>query len=184
VSRSRELLSALLGAQAGGHLASPPGFDGELGLGIPGVSGVSRGRTWDAAASARAPDLTGETVTFVALPDGTLVVDVEVPDDSLAPVADAIEEFLAPPYRAAAVRNEEDVWSAVAERIDLVELPGLEGNTVDLSVVAGIRELKVDDEPTVRSVASLDALVEEQGDVAVHGERVDGDLFAVDVFPL
>jgi hypothetical protein len=173
-----------VGAQAGGYLASPPGLDGELGLGIPGVSGVPRGRTWDAAASARAPDLTGETVTFVALPDGTLVVDVEVPDDSLAPLADAIEEALAPPYRAAAVRNEGDTWSAVAERIAVIELPGLEGDTVDLSVVAGHRELNVDDEPTVRPIPALDALTEEHGDVAVHGERVDGDLFAVDVFSL
>jgi len=173
-----------MGAQAGGFLAQPPGLDGEPGLGIPGVSGVPRGRSWDAAASAHAPDLTGETVTFVALQDGTLVVDDDVPDDSLAPVADAIEETLPPPYRAAAVRNEDDVWSAVAEAVVIVELPGIEGDVVDLSMVDGVRELTIDEEPTIRPIAALDVLTEEHGDVALHAERVDRDLFAVDVFPL
>jgi hypothetical protein len=37
-----------MGAQAGGFLAQPPGLDGEPGLGIAGVSGAARGRTWDA----------------------------------------------------------------------------------------------------------------------------------------
>ena len=31
---------------------------------------------------------------------------------------------------------------------------------------------------------ALDALAEEHDSVALHAERVDGDLFAVDVFPL
>jgi hypothetical protein len=184
MSRSRELLSALIGAQAGGFLAQPPGLDGEPGLGIPGLSGAPRGRTWDAVVSARAPELTGETVTFVALDDGTLVVDVDVPDGSLGSLADAIEEILPPPYRAAAVRNEQDLWSAVAEQTAVVELSGVDGDVADLTVMGGMRELRIDDEPTSRTVAALDALAEEHGDVALHAERVDGDLFTVDVFPL
>jgi hypothetical protein len=173
-----------MGAQAGGFLAQPPGFDGEPGLGIPGVSGVPRGRTWDAVASAHAPDLPGETVTFVALGDGTLLVEEDVPDDSLAPLADAVEQRLAPPYRAAALRNDGDVWAAVAESIAVVELPQIEGDAVDLSVVDGVRELTVDDEPTIRPLPALDAIADEHGDVSLHAERVDGSLFAVDVFPL
>ncbi len=39
-------------------------------------------------------------------------------------------------------------------------------------------------EPTTRSFAALDVLAEEHDSVALHAERVDGDLFAVDVFPL
>ena len=54
-------------------------------------------------------------MTFVALEDGTLVVDQDVPDDSLGPLADALEEMVPPPYRAAAARTEGDVWTAVAE---------------------------------------------------------------------
>lgn len=173
-----------MGAQAGGFLAQPPGLEGELGLGIPGVSGVPRGRTWDVVASAQAAELGGETVTFVALADGTLVVDDDVPDGSLAPLADAVEATLPPPYRAAAVRSGGDVWAVVAESVSVVEIPLAEGDIVDLSVVDGVRELTIDGERTIRPLPSLDALAEQHGDVSLHAERVDGNLFAVDVFPL
>jgi hypothetical protein len=184
MSRTKELLALLMGAQAGGFLAQPPDLDGSSGLGIPGFSGVARGRTWDAVASARAPELTGEAATFVVLEDGSVVTDEDVPDESLVPLADAIDEQLAAPYRAAAIRNDDDVWSVVAESVAIVELPGLEGDVVDLTVVAGERTLTIDDEPTIRPLPALDALAEEHGDVAVHAERVDGDVFAADVFPL
>ena len=177
MARARDLLDALADAQSDASAAEPA-------LGIPGFSGVSRGRTWDALVSAHAPDLTGDTASFVALDDGTLVIDDDVPDHSLGPLADAIEEMLKPPYRAAAVRSDGDAWTAVAEKITIVQLPGLEGDVVDLSVVGGTRELTIDDEPASRSLPALDALTEEQGDVALHAERVDDDLFAVDVFRL
>ena len=61
------------------------------GAAIPGVMGVGPGRTWDAVVAAHAPSLTGTSVTFVALDDGTLIVDEDVPDGSLAPLADALE---------------------------------------------------------------------------------------------
>ena len=184
MSRARDLLGALIAAQTGGFLGHPPGLAGEPGLGLVAIHGVPRARTWDAAASAHAPDLTGETVTFVALPDGSLVVEEDVPDGSLGPLADAIEATLPPAYRAASVRAGGDVWSVVAEAVLIVELPRLEGDVVDLTVVDGVRELTVDGDRTIRPIASLDALTEQHADVVLHAERVDGDLFAVDVFPL
>ena len=173
-----------MGTQAGGFLAQPPGLDGEPGLGIAGISGVPRGRNWDAVASARAPELVGEAVAFVVLPDGTIVVDDDVSDGSLVPLADAVEEMLSPPYRAAAIRSDKEIWSVVAEAVVIVELPQLEGDVAELSVVDGVRELTVDGERTIRPLPALDLLIEKYGDGAVHAERVDGDLFAVDVFPL
>lgn len=184
MSRGGELLAAFAGAQAGGFLAQPPGLDGEPGLGIPGVSGVARSRTWDVVASARSPGLVGDTVVFVVLADGTAVLEDDQPDDSLAPLAEAIEELLPPPYRAAAVRNEGDFWSAAAEAVVIVELPHIDGNTIDLSVVGGVRELTIDDEPVTQPVPALDLVTETHADVVVHAERVDGDVFAVDVFQL
>ena len=72
------------------------------GAAIPGVMGVGRGRTWDASVAAHAPLLTGQSVTFVALEDGTLVVTEDVPDGSLTPVAEQIEEMDASlPFRRA-----------------------------------------------------------------------------------
>lgn len=173
-----------MNANISGFLTQPPGFDGEAGLGLVGIHGVPRARAWDAAASARAPELVGETVTFVVLPDGTIVVDDDVPDGSLGPLADAVEETLPPPYRAAAIRHEGDLWTAVAEKVVIAEIPRLEGDTVDLTVVDGVRTLTVDGERTIRPLPALDVLTETHGDVAARAERVDDDLFAVDVFPL
>ncbi len=184
MSRSRDLLSALMSAQAGGLLAQPPVLDGNPGLGIAGVSGAPRGRTWDAVASAHAPELTGDSVTFVALDDGTLVVREDVPDGSLSPVADAIEEMLQPPYRAAAGRSEGDSWTAVAETVLIVELAGVDADEIELTVVDGERTLTLGDEQATRALPALDALAEEHDSVAIHAERVDGDIYAVDVFPL
>jgi len=181
VSRSRDLLAQLMGVQAGG---GPEMTDGDPVLGIPGFSEAPRGRTWDALTSAHSPDLPGDGVAFVALEDGTLIVDEDVPDGSLTTLADAIEAIIPAPYRAAAVRNDDDVWSAVAEKVSVVGLPGLEGDVVDLTVVGGTRDLSVDGEQATEPVAPLDALADEHGDVSIHAERVDGDLFAVDVFPL
>jgi len=154
------------------------------GAAIPGVMGVGPGRTWDSAVAAHAPDLTGESVTCVALEDGTLVVNEDVPEGSLTPVANQIEEMVPPPYRAAAARNEGDVWTAVAEAVHIVELQGVGSDEVELTVVGGERALTVDGEQTGNALPALDALADGQGDVAIHAERVDGDLFAVDVFPL
>jgi hypothetical protein len=151
---------------------------------IPGVMGVGPGRTWDAVVAAHAPLLTGDSATFVALEDGTLVVNDDLPDGSLAPLAEAIEEMLAPPYRAAAARGEGDSWNAVAESVRIVEMTGVAADELELTVVDGERTLTLGDETTTQSLPPLDALAAEHDDVAIHAERVDRHLFAVDVFPL
>ena len=151
---------------------------------IAGVTGVGAGRTWDAVVSAHAPGLTGEAVTFTALEDRTLVVDQDIPEGSLSPVAEALEQMVGPPYRAAARKTEGDVWTAVAESVRIVELPSIDADEIELTVVDGERTLTIGDEQTIRSLPALDALAQEHDSVALHAERVDGDLFAVDVFPL
>ena len=151
---------------------------------IPGVMGVGPGRTWDAVVAALAPSLTGDSTTFVALDDGTLVVNEDLPDGALGPIADAIEEMVGPPYRAAAARGDGDLWNAVAESVRIVELADVGSDEVELSVVDGERTLTLGDDQTDRALPALDALAAEHNAVAIHAERVDGDLFAVDVFPL
>src|SRR5437879_2686316 len=146
MSRSDELVKALVDAQVGGFLAQPPGLDGEPSLGVAGITGIPRGRTWDAVGSAHAPEIDGDTVTFFTLADGTVIVNDDQPDGSLTPLADAIEEQIPPPYRAAALRHEGDVWSVVAQAVETVELPGIEGDVIDLTVVDGERELQIDEE--------------------------------------
>ena len=154
------------------------------GAAIPGVMGVGPGKTYDAVVAAHAPDLTGDAVTFVALEDRTLVVNEDVPDGSLTPIAEALEQMVSPPYRAAAGRTDGDAWAAVAESVQIVELRDVAGDEVDLAVVDGERTLTVGGEPATLPVPALEALAQEHESVALHAERIDGDLFAVDVFPL
>ena len=168
MGRTRDLLAAVQGAQAG----------------IAGVTGAARGPTFDAFASAQCPGLTGDTAVFVVLEDGTIIVAEGALEGSLEPLAQAVEQTVGAPYRAAAARADGETWSVVAESVRLAELPGLEGDTVDLTVVGGERALTVDGEQTKQPLLALDALAEEHTDVAVHAERVDGNQFAVDVFPL
>ena len=73
---------------------------------------------------------------FVALGDGTLVVDGDEPDDAVTPLADALERALAPPYRAEAVRRDGTLWAVAGRRIALVEEPGLDGEEAELVVDA------------------------------------------------
>jgi hypothetical protein len=151
---------------------------------IPGVMGVGGGRTWDAVVATHAPALTGDRVTFVALDDGTLVINEDLPDGALNPIADQLEEMLEPPYRAAAARGEDDVWTAVAEKVRIVELTGIPADEVELAVVDGQRTLTFGDEQVDEALPPLDEIAGEHDAVAIHAERVDGAAFAVDVFPL
>ena len=127
---------------------------------IPGVMGVGPGRTWDATAAAHAPALTGDSVTFTVLEDGTLIVNEDVPDGSLSPVADALEEMVSPPYRAAAARNEGDMWTAVAESVRIVTLTGVDADEIELTSVGGERTMTVGSEVTASALPPLEALAD------------------------
>lgn len=173
----------MLNAQAGGFLAHPPDLFGRPSpLGEPAFHGVPRARQWDAVAAAEAPALRGDAVHFVALPDGTLVVDEDEPDHSLAPLADAVEELLAPPYRAEAVRRDGEVWAVGARRIEVAVLPGLEGDALELVIRGDERTLVVDGARAFGRLPALEQLVE--GDAVARGERLDGDLWEIRVDPL
>ena len=89
----------------------------------PGVHGIPREREWDAVASAEAPELPGEELDFVALADGTLVVDEDVPDGALSPLADALAGQIRPPYHGYAFWQQDDVWTVAAKRVAVVEVP-------------------------------------------------------------
>jgi len=66
----------------------------------------------------------------------------------------------------------------------LVELDGVSSDEIELSVVDGERTLTLGDEQSDMALPPLDALAEEHDAVAIHAERVDGNTYAVDVFPL
>jgi hypothetical protein len=175
---TRNLLQALIGLQAGGgFLAAPPGLDGSTALGIAGVTGAPRPRgPWDVIASASADELPGDTVTFVALEDGTLVVDQDIRDGSGAPLADAVEMQLARPYEAVAVRAENDVWTVAAHSVFVAAATPGDGQQAELTRVGDETAVTVDGTRVALGdapVGLVELLDEEPGDVAITAERLD-----------
>ncbi|HLX21021.1 MAG TPA: hypothetical protein VKR23_12795 [Gaiellaceae bacterium] len=135
-----------------------------------GVHGMQRPREWDATVTAIAPNIDGDGAIFVALPDGTLIVE-EGPDSSLQPLADAVEQEVAPPYRARAARQHDDLWAVQAKRIDVVKLKHPPAGD-EIELAGG--ELRVDGARVFGSVPELAG----RADV-VRAERLDGDLWEV-----
>jgi hypothetical protein len=151
----------------------------------PGVHGLARRREWDAVATVRAPEIAGKELAFDVLPDRTVLVDEETGDAELAPLADAIEHDLQPPYRARAVRQSREVWAVAARSIEVIRLPDREGDAIELSKRGDERELHVDGAREFGSVPELEALASQRHrDYVVRAERLDADWWEVRVDPL
>ena len=146
----------------------------------PGITGHFRPREADTVVTADAPDVEGDAVRFVSLPDGTLLVE-EGADSSLDALAAAVEQELRPPYRARGVRRGESMWAVEASRIEVLELPNAPGgDAIDLTRTAEGTILAVDGQQIFGSVAALEERGEREGaDYAVHAERLDGDLWEI-----
>jgi hypothetical protein len=148
--------------------------------GSVGIHGIPRPRRWDAVASAEAPGLNGDEVHFVALPNGDLVVDEDEPDDTLRALAEAVEETIEPPYRAEAVRRDQDIWAVAARRVQVAELDA-PGHEMELVVSGGERTLSVDGERGFGSVPRLEQLGEGLGPAyVVRARRLDDRLWEVE----
>jgi hypothetical protein len=177
VSARSGRIAAALTVLAPGALEAPD-------AGIAGVTGGPRARDWDAFASAEIPELTGDEVHFVALADGTLVVDEDVPDGSLAPLADALETQVEPPYAALGIRRD-GTWTAAALQVAIAEVGAWPGDEVEASCFQGERTISVDGEPADELPAALERLGAAAGpDWTLRGMRIDDTLWVVDVRPL
>ncbi|HYZ20163.1 MAG TPA: hypothetical protein VE615_11505 [Gaiellaceae bacterium] len=150
---------------------------------VAGIHGVPRPREWDAVASAEAPDLPGDEIDFVVLDDGTLIVDQDLPEDALSPVADSLELTISPPYHAVARRGESSVWAAGAMEVAVVKVPeDVPGDEVALAVQGDERTLLVDDERSDADVPTLEEYGYAQHDAFVlRASRLDGLLWEVTV---
>ena len=127
----------------------------------------------------------GDTVHFVALEDGSLVVDEDEPDDSLAPLADAIEATLRPPYRAEAVRRTAESWGVGASRIAIISAPALRGDEAELVATRDGQTLRVDGRPVFGSAPDLERLGEAEGpEYVVRATRLEGHVWEVEANPL
>ena len=161
----------------------PPDFAGGIARvtqpwGETAIHGVARPRRWDAVVTAEAADLTGDAVHFVALPDGSLIVDEDVPDGALAPLADAVEAAIEPPYRAEAVLRPDGLWGVAARETQVVELGEIDGDELELVIRDGVKTLVIDGARAFGSVPELEHLGAARGDsFAIRAQRLDGDLW-------
>jgi hypothetical protein len=159
----------------------PPSFAGTL-----DVLHGGKPRRWDAVGTAEAPGLPVDALEFTALPDGTLLVEDELPEDALSPLTEVVERSVSPPYRARAVRSEGDRWAVAANAIEVVELTAeIPGDTVSLAVQDGERTLLVDERPAWESIPALEQYgAATHSDFVLSAERLDGKLWSVEVNPL
>ena len=168
---------------------SEPVADRSPSFGDVGVEhlGTRRGPPgWDTTTTADVPGVQGDSVEFVVLPSGDLIITGEEGDGDLTPLADAIEARLSPPYKATGSRQDGDLWGVGARRIEVAQFAFPDADTLELSQSDGETELRVDGEP--RDVA---VPVELQrlggrtgGDFCVQAIRIDGDSWEVTVSPL
>ena len=180
----KKLAKALLNAQAGGYLAHPPDLEGNVTTGEVGLHGVPRPRRWDVVIATEA-QLPGEHVHFAALPDGTLIVDEELPEAALAPLAEAVEEQLPPPYRAEGTRRGDELWAIGASAIEVARVQEqIAGDRIQLAVQGGERSLEIDGMRTFGTLPSLEAHARGMDAYVLRAERLDGELWEIRLAPL
>jgi hypothetical protein len=145
-----------------------------------GIHGIPRERQYDAVAATEAPDVEGDAARFVGLEDGSLLV--EEGDGDLTPLAEAIEQEIARPYRATAVRRGQTTWAVAAHRLRVVEVPEPGGDEVELVVNGDEKTLVVDGNRSFGTIPELEQLAD--GNVVIRAARLDNTLWEVRVDPL
>ncbi|MFL5917275.1 MAG: hypothetical protein ACJ74X_01005 [Gaiellaceae bacterium] len=145
-----------------------------------GIHGIPRDREFDAVVTTDAPDVAGSNARFVALDDGSLLI--EEGDGDLTALADAIEQEVKRPYRAIAIRRGEAQWAVAAVGLRVNELPEPGGDEIELAVRGEERTLAIDGVRSFGTIPELDVLAD--GDAVVRAARLDGNLWEVRVDPL
>jgi hypothetical protein len=141
---------------------------------IAGIHGLQRLARWDAVVTAQADDLSGDRALFVALPGRAPVIE-EGPGP-LEALADAVDAELARPYRAEGVRREGVLWVVGANAIEVVDLPGVVGDEIELVSHGGDRMLTIDGE---RSFVTIPPL--ERPDRVVRARRIVDEVWELQV---
>jgi len=147
-----------------------------------GIHGLHRQREWDVLRTVEAPELAGEELWFVALPDGSTIL--EVGEDDPGPLAAAVG--LEPPFRAHAIRRTGAGWVVAASRIEVVALdddPG--GSSLELAWNGAERTVRIDGTPTLAGIPELERLgASRHSTFVVTATRLDATLWDVAVAPL
>jgi hypothetical protein len=147
------------------------------------LHGAQRPREWDAVVMAAAPGLRGDTLDFVVLEDGPVVMESETPRGSVEPLCAAVEAKVRRPYHVRAVRKSDELWAVSARRIQLVEL-GIDGEALSLTVTRAERRLVVDGEERADPLPELERRTDLPPEFHATASRVEGLRWELDVVPL
>jgi hypothetical protein len=147
-----------------------------------GIHGLHRQREWDLVVPVERAGVRGDEVWFVALEDGSAVV--ESGDADPEPFRPAID--LAPPFRARAVRRDEQTWAVAARRIETVQLADdPAGDRIEIAWDGSERTVRIDGAPTLAGVPALEQRAAERyGTYVVTAARVSGATWEVAISPL
>ncbi|HEY3106094.1 MAG TPA: hypothetical protein VGJ49_04775 [Gaiellaceae bacterium] len=150
------------------------------------MSGIPREREWDAVVTMTSP-ASGDRLVFL-YPWPELVLPEEGDAGNVVAWAiQALDRVIEPPYRAEAIRKEEDTWAVGALRVEVAELPAdIDGDDLVLTVTeAGERELLVDGRP---SLVGIDGLIWLVGDrfesFVVRAHHIEGSFWEIEIDPL
>jgi hypothetical protein len=151
-----------------------------------GITGLQRQREWDAVATAVVDGIAADEVAFVALPDGTFVLESDAAADP-TPFADALRDDIEAPYRALALRRP-GVWAVGAVSIEVGELdPDPRGDELELTWNGSELTLTVDNLPADPGRAgALERLARARvkGPFAAHAHRLRGEVWELSVLAL
>ena len=119
-------------------------------------------------------------VRFVALPDGTLLVE-DGPTARSSRSPPRVEQAARAAVPRARRAPGETLWAVQATRIEVIELPDApDGDAIDLTHTADGSTLAVDGSRVFGSLPALEERGEREGrEYAVHAERLDGDLWEI-----
>ena len=141
-----------------------------------GIHGLHRARQWDAVDDGRGADASSATGPSSSRCPPASSWSSDGPDD-VEPLAAPVERELAPPYRAEAVRRDGTLWAVAARRIEVVELPGLDGEELELTVHGDERT------PGRRRRARRSARSRRSSGPSSRARayRIDGDVWEVEI---
>jgi hypothetical protein len=130
---------------------------------------------------------TGGEYTFVVLETGRVLGEEGDAPDVAACAEEALIGEIEPPYRATAVRRENDTWAVGAVAIEVADLAAdVEGEELMLTVTEqGERELLIDGRPAVAGLPALERLGAGRHEAYVlRAARLQGTLWEVLIDPL
>jgi hypothetical protein len=144
---------------------------------------VHRPREWDAVVLVHAGDASGSLVRFVALLDGSTLVE-----EGDAAAVDGIVAALdrEPPYRAEAVRRDDATWAVGVRALLVVELPSsMLGDELELVWDGREKSTLVGGTPSLASVHELETLAAERFETwVVRASRLRNTFWEVEIGPL